>query len=136
MSPTTLENLGKLVLRLTIGILILLHGISKLKNGVSGIESMLASHGLPAFFAWGVYVGEVIAPLLVIVGIYTRIGGLIIAINMLVALALAHSSQLYQLSDNGGWQLELQGLFLFGSLAVALLGAGRYSVAGTSGSCN
>jgi len=136
LSNTTLDNLGKLVLRLTVGILLVLHGIHKLTHGVGGIEGMVASHGLPAFVAWGAYVGEVIAPILVIAGIYTRIGGLIIAINMLFAIALAHMTQLYSLTQQGGWQLELQGLYLFGGIAIAMLGAGRFSISGQGGRWN
>lgn len=122
------DDIGKLVLRLTLGILMLLHGIAKLKNGVSGIEGMLVSHGLPGFFAYGVLVGEVLAPLLVIFGFYARIGGAIMAINMLFAFALAHSSQLFDLSKSGGWALELQGFFLFTAIAVALLGPGKFGI--------
>src|SRR3546814_11155542 len=79
---------------------------------------------MPAFFAWAVYIGEVIAPLLLIFGFYTRLGGLLITLNMLVAIVLAHASHVFQLTGSGGLRLELQCLFLFGSLAVALLGAG------------
>ena len=89
------DDIGKLILRLTLGILMLLHGIAKLRYGVSGIEGMVSSHGLPGFLAYGVFVGEVIAPLMVIAGWNTRIGGIIIAINMIVAIALAHSTQLF-----------------------------------------
>lgn len=124
---TTMEDIGKLVLRLTLGILMLLHGIAKLSNGIGGIENMLVSHGLPAFFAYGVLVGEVLAPLLLILGFYARIGGVLIAINMVVAIALAHSSQLFDLSKSGGWALELQGFFLFTAIAVALIGPGKIS---------
>src|SRR5690606_14614485 len=112
MSSTSCDDLGRLILRLSLGILILMHGLAKLFNGIGGIESMLTSHGMPAFFAWGVYVGEVIAPILVILGIYTRLGALLIALNMVVAILLAHSHQLLMLSNSGGWQLELQGMFL------------------------
>jgi putative oxidoreductase len=136
MSPTTLDDLGKLVLRLTIGVLILFHGVAKLLNGIGPIESMIVARGMPAFFAWAVYVGEVIAPLLLILGFYTRLGALLIVLNMLVAIVLAHAGHVFQLSGTGGWRLELQGLFLFGSLAVALLGAGRYSMGGKGGSWN
>ncbi|MGE0559869.1 MAG: DoxX family membrane protein, partial [Burkholderiales bacterium] len=55
------DDIGKLVLRLTLGILMLLHGIAKLRFGVRGSEGMVVSHGLPAFFAYGVFDGEVIA---------------------------------------------------------------------------
>lgn len=127
------DDAGKLVLRLTIGILMLLHGLSKLMNGIGGIEGMLTAHGIPAFVAWGVYVGEVLAPVLLIIGIYTRWAALAVAINMLFAIFLAHSQQIFTLSDRGGgWAIELQGLFLFGAIAVALLGAGRYSVGGNA----
>lgn len=136
MSNTALDDLGKLVLRLTVGILLLLHGIYKLSNGIGGIEGMLVAKGLPAFFAWGAYVGEVIAPVLVILGIYARLGGLLVVANMLVAILLAHMGQLGMINNMGGWQLELQGLFLFGGLAIALMGAGRFSIGGTGGRWN
>lgn len=122
------DDIGKLVLRLTLGILMLLHGIAKLRYGVSGIESMVTSHGLPGFLAYGVFVGEVIAPLLVIAGFYARIGGLIIAVNMVVAIALAHSSQLFDIGKQGGWELELQGFFLFTAVAVTLIGPGKLGI--------
>ncbi len=122
------DDIGKLVLRLTLGILMLLHGIAKLRYGVGGIENMVVSQGLPAFFAYGVFVGEVIAPLLVIAGFYARIGGLVMAFNMVVAIALAHSSQLFSLSKTGGWELELQGFFLLTGLVVALIGPGKFAI--------
>ena len=136
MSNSTLEDLGKLVLRLTIGVLFLLHGLAKLFHGVGPIETMMVARGLPAFFAWAVFIGELIAPLMLIFGIYTRLGGLLITINMLVAIALVHTGHLGQLSSTGGWRLELQGLYLFGGLVVALLGAGRYSIGGRGSNWN
>lgn len=133
---STYDDLGKLVLRLTLGILMLLHGISKLGGGIGGIENMLVAHGLPAFFAWGVYVGEVIAPLLLIAGLYSRLGALLVAVNMVVAILLAHTSHLFELGNSGGWRLELQGMFLFSALALVLFGAGRYSAGGRHGRWN
>ncbi len=130
------EDMGKLVLRLSVGVLMLLHGIFKLQNGVGGIAGMLGSQGLPGFLAYGVYLGEVVGPVLVIIGLYTRVGAVLIIGNMLVALALAHSQELFSLGSMGGWALELQGMFLFGAVAIALLGAGKYSVGGVSGRYN
>ncbi|WP_417775864.1 DoxX family protein [Stutzerimonas xanthomarina] len=130
------DDLGKLVLRVSLGVLILLHGLFKLQNGIDGIIGMLASHGLPALLAYGVYIGEVVGPALVIVGVFTRVGALLIAVNMLAAFGLAHLQELLSLGQMGGWALELQGMFLFGSIAVALLGAGRFSVGGTGGRYN
>ena len=122
------DDIGKLVLRLTLGILMLLHGIAKLRYGVSGIEGMVQSHGLPGFLAYGVFVGDVIAPLLVIFGFYARIGGLIMAVNMIIAVALAHSSQIFDLGKSGGWELELQGFFLLTAVVVALIGPGKFAI--------
>lgn len=132
----TSADLGKLVLRLTLGILTLLHGIAKISAGVAGIAGMLGKAGLPQVLAYGVYVGEVVAPLLLIVGLWTRPAALVIAVNMLFAVLLAHPAELGMLSRSGGWALELQGFFLFTAVAVALLGAGRFSVGGANGRFN
>jgi putative oxidoreductase len=127
---------GRLVLRVTLGVLVLLHGIAKLIHGPAYIVGLVTGAGLPALLAYGVYVGEVVAPILVIIGLWARAGALVIAINMLVALALVHMGQLFALNAQGGWELELQGMFLFSAVAVALLGAGRFSVAGANGRWN
>ncbi|MDP3584284.1 MAG: DoxX family protein [Thiobacillus sp.] len=123
-----LNDTGKLILRLTLGILILLHGIAKLTHGIEPIEGMVTSMGMPAFVAYGVYVGEVVGPLLLIIGFYARIGAALIAINMLFAIALAHTSELTILTQTGGWALELQGMFLFTAIALMVMGPGRFGV--------
>lgn len=128
MNQAAMQDSGKLVLRVVLGALILLHGIAKLKNGLGSIEGMLAAHGLPAFLAYGSLVGEVVAPLMVLAGFHARIGAAVIAVNMLFAFGLAHMAQLGQLNEQGGWAMELQGMFLFGAIAIVLLGPGRYSI--------
>jgi putative oxidoreductase len=124
------ESVGKLVLRVALGVLILLHGIAKLKGGVGGIVGMVSAAGLPGFVGYAVYIGEVLAPLMVIAGWYSRLGGALIATNMLVAIALAHRAEVFAMGSSGGWAIELQGMFLFAAIAVALLGPGRFSVNG------
>jgi putative oxidoreductase len=133
---TSTEDLGKLVIRSALAILVLLHGISKLTGGIDGITGMVTNAGLPAVFAYGVYIGEVVAPLLVLIGLWTRAAAAIMVVNMIVAIMLAHIPDLTQMNKMGGWALELQGMFLFGAIAVALLGAGRYSVGGANGKWN
>ncbi len=123
-----LNDTGKLVLRLTLGILILLHGIAKLSHGIGPIQGMVTGMGMPAFFAYGVLAGEVLGPLLLIAGFYARIGAALIAVNMLFAFALAHTAQLASLNEQGGWALELQGMFLFTAIALMLLGPGRFGI--------
>jgi putative oxidoreductase len=122
------DDAGKLLLRVMLGLLFLLHGIAKITKGVSGIEGMLTSHGLPAFLAYGVYIGEVLAPVLLIVGFYSRIAALIIAVNMVVAIALAHAKDIFAIGPQGGWAIELQGMFLFTAIAIMLIGPGRFSI--------
>lgn len=130
MNANTQADLGKLVLRITLGVLVLLHGIAKLRGGVGPIGEMLTAHGLPAALAYGALVGEVLGPLMLIAGFYARIGALLVVVNMLFAIFLAHLGQLGMLNEQGGWQLELQGMFLGTAAALALLGPGRYSVNG------
>lgn len=121
-------DLGKLILRLALGSLILLHGINKLLGGVGGIVSMVANTGLPGVLGYGVIIGEVIAPLLIMTGFHARIGGWLVAINMLFALWLVHGRELLALNEHGGWEVELQAMYLVTAVAVALLGAGRYAI--------
>jgi putative oxidoreductase len=122
------HDAGKLVLRLSLGIMILLHGLAKVSGGVGGISGMLQGVGLPATLAYGAYIGEVLAPLLVILGLYARVGAALIVVNMLFAIYLAHRDDVFMLTKQGGWALELQGMFLFTALALALIGPGRYGV--------
>jgi putative oxidoreductase len=122
------DDIGKLILRITLGVLILLHGIAKIGKGVTGIEGMLQSIGLPAFFALGAYIGEVLAPILVLIGFYARVGAALIVVNMLFAIGLAHRQELFAFTKTGGWALELQGFFLLTALALAFMGPGRFSI--------
>ncbi|WP_136248031.1 DoxX family protein [Halomonas borealis] len=121
------DALGKLILRLAVGGLMLFHGVAKLlgPGPIEWIGGLLANHGLPTELAYGVLLGEVVAPIMAIVGWQARLAGLLMAGNMLVALILAHSGELLMLGDSGGWVLETQGLFLFGALAIVFLGSGR-----------
>jgi len=129
-------DVAKLLLRVMVGGLILLHGISKIRGGPGFILDIVDKAGLPEPFGYLVYVGEVLAPILVIVGLWTRLAALVIAINMIVAVLLVHMGELFSLNESGGWALELQGLYLVVAIAVALLGAGRYSIGGNFGRWN
>ena len=135
-TPRALEDAGKLLLRAALAFLILFHGVSKVTGGVAAITGMVAGAGLPPAIGYLVYVGEVLAPLLVLFGIWTRPAALVIAINMLVAVMLAHTSQLFDIGKTGGWALELQGMYLATALVISLLGAGRYSLGGANGKWN
>jgi len=124
------DDLGKLILRLMIGGLLLLHGIGKITHGIVPLYPLLEAKGLPSFIAYGVYLGEVVGPLLVILGILTRVGGILVFINMVMAIFLAHMGQIGHLNQGGGWEIELPVLFMLGGLAIFCLGPGKYAVGG------
>ena len=121
------DALGKLILRLTVAGLLLPHGLTKLLNpeSLTGIGNTLAGQGLPTVLAYGVLIGEVVAPLMALIGWQSRVAGGLMAANMVVAIFLVHMGELTAFTDNGGWALELQGFFLFGALALVFLGSGR-----------
>ncbi len=121
-------DIAKLVLRLALGVLMLFHGYAKLIHGIGPIEAMLVAKGLPAFLALGVYIGEIVAPLMLIAGAQVRIAALLVTANMVVAIMLAHLGDVFALSAQGGWRLELQGFYLFTAVALILLGGGKYGV--------
>jgi putative oxidoreductase len=130
------HDLGKLILRVALAVFILFHGVSKIIGGVGFVTGMLSKIGIPPAFGYLVYIGEVIAPLLMFFGIWTRVAALVVVINMIVALALVHTSQFFTMSQTGGWALELQGMYFFTAIAIACLGAGRYSIGGLTGRWN
>ena len=123
-----MEDIGKLILRLTLGLLMLLHGIAKIKGGVGFLTPMLTGIGLPAWVGYGAYVGEVVAPIMLIVGFLARTGAFLIFANMVFAIVLVHVPELFTLGKQGGWALELQGMYLFTALALIFLGPGRYAI--------
>jgi putative oxidoreductase len=121
---------GKLILRLTVGVLLLFHGVAKILNpgSIESIGGELTGVGLPAIVAYGVFFGEVLGSLMIIFGVISRIGGVLVAINMVFAILLAHTAQFLTLSKSGGWALELQGFYLLCGVAILFLGSGRIAV--------
>ncbi|MBG6248649.1 MULTISPECIES: DoxX family protein [Symbiopectobacterium] len=122
------QDAGILLLRLTIGILLLFHGVAKIEHGVGWIVQMLQAAGLPGFIAYGVYIGEVVAPILIILGVFTRISGLIAAFTLVVATLMVGIGNFFTLTKVGAWALEVEALYFFGGLIITLVGSGRYSV--------
>lgn len=123
-------DIGRLVLRVSVAGLMLFHGVAKIMHpsSLEFISGMLASNSLPSFLAYGVYIGEVVAPLMVLIGYLTRVGALLMVVNMLIAILLAHTGDLFSLTEHGGYALELQMLYLMGSAAIMFFGSGKYAV--------
>ena len=122
------EDIGKLILRFSIAALMLFHGFSKLFNRIDGIKFLVTNAGLPEFVAYGVYLGEIVFPILIIFGLFTRISSLFFALTMVFAIFLAHSSELFVLGKTGGLVIELPLLYLLASISLMFIGAGKYSL--------
>jgi len=116
-------DLGLLILRIGMSGLMLTHGIDKLLAFIDG-NTAVAGNPLGVgtlITSILVIIGEVVGPILVLIGFKTRIGALLTAITMAVAAFIVH----------GGDPLakkELALLYLFGFLAIAIMGAGKLSV--------
>ncbi|MDR1460520.1 MAG: DoxX family protein [Campylobacteraceae bacterium] len=121
-------HVGKLILRVLVGGLMFLHGINKITHGVTFIKGLLSSSVFPEFLAYGVYIGEVLAPILIIIGFKTRLAALVLVINMAFIILLSHSSDIFSLSQYGGLAIESIYFYLFVSAAIFFLGGGKYSV--------
>ena len=120
-------DIAKLLLRVSLGVLILFHGAYKMIHGISGVKSLVINAGLPEFLAYGVYFGELIAPIFIILGLYARIASTVLAFNMFIAIYLAYGFSI-TLSKFGGISWETPLLYLIMSLLVILLGSGKYAV--------
>lgn len=108
------------LLRVALALLMLFHGWAKITKGIGGVESLVLKMGLPGWVAYGVYIGEVLAPLLMLVGLWVVPAALVMALSMVFALVLAHTGHFLNLNASGGWALELQAFFLICSIVVAM----------------
>ena len=122
------KDIGLLFLRLAVGGLMLFHGIAKLWRGIAFIEQTLQGVGIPGVFGYGVYLAEVVAPILILLGYQTRIASLVIAFEMIVALLLVHWRDIAALHPSGAWGIEIEAFYFLASLALFALGPGRYRV--------
>lgn len=124
-------SLGLLILRIALGVLMLLHGIAKIGN-TSFIGGMLTEKGLPSFLSYGVYITEIVAPILILVGFRTRLSAAVYVFGALFALFLVHAAQLFLLNQNGGWELELLGLYIAGGITLFFTGGGKIAISSTN----
>lgn len=114
------RSLGLLLIRIAVGIVFFAHGWMKINN-MGMIEGMFVGFGLPG--AMGIFIAwlEVIGGAAMVLGIMTRLFGLLFAVEMLVAVFLTGGI------SNGYKPHELEIFLMLVSLGVALAGSGRYS---------
>jgi putative oxidoreductase len=122
------QEIAKLILRLSVGVMVLFHGLDKIINGIGGVKHLTASAGLPEFLAYGVYVGEVIVPILILLGAYARAASLVLAFNMSVAIFLAYGNSIFTLGKHGAPVFELPFLYFVMSILIFMLGSGKYAL--------
>ena len=123
------DDLGLLLLRVSVGGLMLFHGVHKLIYGVGFIGGMLAQMGLPSFIAYFSLAAELIAALMIVAGLWTRLASVIMAGNMVVAILMAHLGTLFTVDPTtGGWAVELPMLYLLGAAVLCLTGGGKYAL--------
>lgn len=122
------NDLARLILRLGVGGTMLFHGIHKVTHGIDGVFRLMSAHGLPPYLGYGVYLGEVLAPIMLIAGFYSRLAALAVAATMIVAIAVTKGFYPLELSRNGALAIELPLLYLLASFALFLSGPGKYSL--------
>ena len=129
MAMAKSEDLGKFLLRLTVSVVVLFHGVAKLSHGVEWIRGPLGAVGLPGFLAYAAYIGEVLAPVLLILGYRSRLAALLVAIDLLAAILLVLRHQIFVIKEmGGGWAIELEVLIMMSALAVFFIGGGRFGI--------
>jgi putative oxidoreductase len=125
------RDLSWLLIRLTAGGVLLVHGIVKLMGpGVTAFAAnSLARRGIePALlFAYVIFFNETIGAICLVLGLFTRVIAAMIAVEFFVITFFAHFSNGFGFSSpGGGWEYPLLwGLVIF---AIALRGGGPYSL--------
>jgi len=122
----TNSDVGLLIVRIALGGIIFFHGFHKLMHGTDDQFQILASNGIPGVFIYFVYISEVLAPVLIVLGVFTRISCLTIIVTMIVVFyALPFP---IGLDVHGAMNIESQLYFLLLPIALFFTGPGRYTV--------
>jgi putative oxidoreductase len=125
-------DLGLLVLRVLVGLVLAAHGAQKLFGwwggpGLKGFTGWMASMGLTPAWLWGLMggLGEFGGGLLLALGLLSPLGSLAIIGAMAMAIALAHWSKGFW-GTKGGYEFPL--VLLGASAVLGLTGPGAYSL--------
>ncbi len=108
--------------------MMLFHGIDKALHGIAYIKGLVTAQGLPEVLAYGVYVGEILAPIFLIIGWKSRVWAGVMVFSMSVAIYLTQLGSFLSLGAHGAWAVELPMFYLLSALAIVFLGSGKYAV--------
>ena len=126
----TMEDAAVLVLRLTLGSVFLAHGWPKVFGQPDGVHGrgrtsrLLTSKGLPMpqVLAWGVGISEIVGGALVVVGLFTRLAIIPLAVILSGAVVVVKWNKGFE--DGWDWPFSLLGI----CVALFLLGGGTWSL--------
>ena len=122
-------DLGLLFIRLGLGICLFMHGFGKILHGVGGVKSILVDAGLPSFLAYFAYLSEVLAPIMIAVGFYSRLGAiLVLGTSITILYSYYGFANLFALNEVNGFKSELIYLYIAISLCILFIGSGKYAV--------
>lgn len=119
---------GALILRVTLGVLFLVHaGLKIFVFTPAGTAQFFGSLGLPAAFAYFVIVWEVVAGLMLVLGIWTSLAALVLIPDLLGAIFMVHGAAGFFFNNpKGGW--EYPAFWSIALLVQALIGDGAYAL--------
>ena len=124
----TLAPLGIALIRVVVGLTFFMHGWQKFFiTGVDGIEGFfgMLSIPAPALAALVVSIVELTGGLALILGVFTRLAGILLTLDMVVALLVFHLPNGFFAETNG---IELVLVLGAAALGLALTGPGALAV--------
>lgn len=113
------------LIRLVLGLVFVVHGYQKL-TGLDGTTSFFSSIGIPlaGFSAGLVGAIELLAGLFLILGLWTKISAILIAIIMLVAILVVHLKNGF----TGQGAIEFPLMNMVTAIAIAMIGSGNLKI--------
>lgn len=114
-------DVGLLLIRLGLAAVFIIHGWAKVQN-IEATAGFFSKLGLGMFWVYVVAYVEFLGGLAMLTGFLARKAGLLLAIDMLVAIYLVHWSQGF----SGGYEFPL--ILLLAALAIFFSGPGKYSL--------
>ncbi|MEH7234993.1 DoxX family protein [Bacillus sp. JJ1562] len=79
-------ELGSLIIRVVLGITFFIHGLVKFQDGIENTVGWFESIGLPGVLAYGVAIIELVGGIMLVLGLFSRIVSILIAIVMVGAI--------------------------------------------------
>jgi putative oxidoreductase len=122
LSKNKLHDIAHMGLRASIGIIFIVHGFGKFGN--PGFGGWISSMGIPAEMQIPIALAEFVPGILLLIGVLTRLSGLLLAIVMLGAIFLVKGAS--NLTGDGGYEFDL--ILLATSLVIIASGPGRISI--------